>query len=121
MKRTLIIMIILTAAAVCQSKVGSSAASFLGVGVGSRAIGMGGAFSAVGGDASVLYWNPGAMAELKRSETLISKANWLVESDLNYLASILKLSKGKSIGLYLLQLDYGQEEITTLDDQNGTG
>ena len=62
---------------------------------------MGGAFSAVGGDASVLYWNPGAMAELKRSETLISKANWLVESDLNYLASILKLSKGKSIGLYL--------------------
>ena len=61
------------------------------------------------------------MAELKRSETLISKANWLVESDLNYLASILKLSKGKSIGLYLLQLVYGQEEITTLDDQNGTG
>jgi len=121
MKRALIIMTIFTAAGVCQSKVGSSAASFLGVGVGSRAIGMGGAFSAVGGDASVLYWNPGAMAELKRSETLISKANWLVESDLNYLASILKLSKGKSIGLYLLQLDYGQEEITTLDDQNGTG
>ena len=40
----------------------------------SRAIGMGGAFSAIGGDASVLYWNPGAMSELNRSEILISKA-----------------------------------------------
>ena len=46
MKRALIIMTIFTAAAVSQSKVGSSAASFLGVGIGSRAIGMGGAFSA---------------------------------------------------------------------------
>ena len=33
MKRALIIMTILTAAAMCQSKVGSSAASFLGVGI----------------------------------------------------------------------------------------
>ena len=104
-----------------QSKVGSSAASFLGVGVGSRAIGMGGAFSAVGGDASVLYWNPGAMAEIKRSETLISKANWLVGSNLNFLSSVFQMKQGRSIGVYLLQLDYGQEEITTLDDQHGTG
>ena len=81
MKRALIIMTILTATAVCQSKVGSSAASFLGAGVGSRAIGMGSAFSAMGGDASVLYWNPGAMAELKRSETLISKANSYLEQN----------------------------------------
>ena len=52
MKKVVIIALtIFTAAAVCQSKVGSSAASFLGLVLGSRAIGMGGAFSAVGGDA----------------------------------------------------------------------
>ena len=104
-----------------QSKVGSSAASFLGAGVGSRAIGMGGAFSAIGGDASVLYWNPGAMSEINRSETLISKADWLVDSDLNFISSVFQLKRGKSVGAYLMQLDYGQEEITDLDNQNGTG
>ena len=121
MKKVVIIALAVCSICFCQSKVGSSAASFLGAGVGSRAIGMGGAFSAMGGDASVLYWNPGAMAELKQSELLISKANWLVGSDLNYLASIFKLAKGKSVGLYLLQLDYGKEEITTLNEQDGTG
>ena len=121
MKKVLIFFIIISALGFSQSKVGSSAATFLGAGVGSRAIGMGGAFSAIGGDASVLYWNPGAMSELNRSEILISKADWLVESDLNYLATIFKLPKDRSVGLYLLQLDYGQEEITTLDEQSGTG
>jgi hypothetical protein len=121
MNKVIYLILILSSSLYAQSKVGSSAAAFLGSGVGSRAIGMGGAFSAVGGDASILYWNPGAMANIKKSEVLLSKANWLVESDLNYIASIVKLEKGRSLGGYLMQLDYGKEEITDLNNQNGTG
>ena len=121
MNKVIYLILILSTSLYAQSKVGSSAAAFLGSGVGSRAIGMGGAFSAVGGDASILYWNPGAMANIKKSEVLLSKANWLVESDLNYIASIIKLEKGRSFGGYLMQLDYGREEITDLNNQNGTG
>ena len=106
MNKIAYVILMLTTSLYAQSKVGSSAAAFLGSGVGSRAIGMGGAFSAVGGDASILYWNPGAMANIKKSEVLLSKANWLVESDLNYIASIIKLEKGRSFGGYLMQLDY---------------
>ena len=36
--------------------------------VGARAIGMGGAFSAVASDASVAHWNPAALASLQRQE-----------------------------------------------------
>ncbi len=104
-----------------QSKVGSSAASFLGIGVGARAIGMGGAFSAMGGDASTLYWNPGALAKLNRSEAILSKADWLVGTDLHLLSSVVRLNKTHSVGFYLSQLNHGREEITDLDNQNGTG
>ena len=66
MKKVILITMLLSSMAINQSKVGSSAAAFLGSGVGSRAMGMGGAFSAIGGDASTLYWNPGAMANIQK-------------------------------------------------------
>ena len=105
MNKFVCLLLMLTMSLSAQSKVGSSGAAFLGSGVGSRAIGMGGAFSAVGGDASILYWNPGAMANVQKSEVLLSKANWLVESDLNFIASVIKLERGRSLGAYLMQLD----------------
>lgn len=37
-------------------------ASFLDIGIGARALGMGGAFSAVGGDGTAFYWNPAGAA-----------------------------------------------------------
>jgi len=115
------IIIVFSSLILSQSKVGTSAASFLGIGVGARAVGMGGAFTAVGGDASVMYWNPGAISQLKRSEAILSKANWLVDSDLQLISSIYQLKNHQSVGFYLMQLDYGQEEITDLDNQMGTG
>ena len=56
------------------------------------------------------------MANVQKSEVLLSKANWLVESDLNFIASVIKLERGRSLGAYLMQLDYGREEITDLNN-----
>ena len=44
-----------------QSKVGTTAAQFLGISVGARAIAMGSAYTASATDVSSLYWNPGAI------------------------------------------------------------
>ena len=41
-----------------ESKVGTTIANFLKIGVGPRAVAMGSAFSAVANDASAVYWNP---------------------------------------------------------------
>jgi hypothetical protein len=45
---------------------GQYAASFLEIGVGARALGMGGAFCSLADDGQGFYWNPAGMALLKR-------------------------------------------------------
>ena len=48
------------------SKVGTSVAQFLKLGVSARTIGMGGAFVAVANDVSTIYDNPAGLAERER-------------------------------------------------------
>ena len=46
------------------SKVGTTAAQFLKIGIGARALALGGAYSAIADDASALYWNPGGLSRI---------------------------------------------------------
>ncbi len=46
------------------SKSGTTAAQFLKIGVGARAIGMGGAFAATADDITAMYWNPAGLARV---------------------------------------------------------
>lgn len=49
---------------------GSTSAAFLKLGVGARALGMGGAFTAVPGDPYAVYWNPASLAYLEGERNL---------------------------------------------------
>lgn len=68
--------------------------------VGVRAIGMGGAFSAVGSDASAIRWNPAAIAALQRQEIDAAYADrfGLGLSD-SYLAYVLPITERHAVGL----------------------
>ncbi len=48
----------------CQA--GTNAAAFLNIGVGARALGMGGAFTSLSDDATAPYWNPAGLATLNK-------------------------------------------------------
>ena len=105
----------------CQSKVGTTAASFLGIGAGSRAWGMAGAMTAYPADASIIYWNPGAISRIEGNQIHFTNSNWLVGSKWNLMSAVFHLASTNAMGIYIIHLDYGDEEVTTLDQQSGTG
>ena len=55
-------------------------ASFLTVGAGARALGLGGAYSALGQDADSLYWNPAGLARLEKRDVSVSHAELFAQS-----------------------------------------
>jgi hypothetical protein len=73
---------------------GTTAADFLTLGVGARAIAMGGAYSAVTDDAASLYWNPAGLTEIRRRSVTFMHAAYLGTSYFDY------ASYGQSLGRY---------------------
>ena len=105
-----------------QSKVGTTAAQFLGIGIGQRANAMGGAFVALGNDVSALYWNPGAISRTGSSQIVLSHTGWLVNTNFNWVGLQINIDGGNTIGVSLTQLNYGDDEpVYTVTQPEGTG
>ncbi len=121
MKSKIIVLFVLPLLIFGQAKVGTSAAPFLGIDVGAVGIAMGGSQVARAQDASTIYWNPGAAAQLQGNHLQFTSSNWFVGSKFQYAAGIIKISSSDAIGLSFTVLDYGEEEITDVYNQEGTG
>ncbi len=119
--KQIIITLTFSALLIGQSKVGTTAAPFLGIGIGPRVIAMGGASSSIATDASVMLINPGTTSRIGANQAMFAKTSWLVETDINFAAAVLRITRSGSMGFYFMQLDYGREEITELTAQDGTG
>lgn len=113
-----LIFLLITGVAHGQKKVGTTAAPFLGIGVGPRAAAMGGAGVAAYDDASSLYWNPGAISRVGRSQFMASHANWFLGTDFNWVGLMVNMGSLGAVGLSFTQLDYGEEEVTYVDNEN---
>lgn len=114
-----ILSIIMFANVSAQSKVGTSAAPFLGIAIGPRGIALGGAFVAIANDATALYYNPGAISQPGFSQVMVSHTDWLVETNFDWVGVMLNLGDGNAIGVSITQLDYGEELLTTELNQAG--
>lgn len=123
MKKILFLIIAFAAAGTifAQTKTGTTVANFLTIPVGPRASAMGSAFSAVADDATSAYWNAAGLSRLTRPEFTASTAEWLVGTRLNWFGVAFKFDDDNAIGVSINQLDYGEEEITTPQQPNGTG
>lgn len=102
------------------TKRGTTAAEFLSIPVGARATAMGSAFSATVDDATSIYWNPAGLAAMQRRAFSAEYATWLAEIDFNYAAVVLPTRAG-SFGLGVTSMRSPDMEVTTVEQQNGTG
>jgi len=105
------------------SGVGTSAATFLEIGVSARAIGMGGAYAAQASDPSALFYNPAGIVWLEGIQTEFMYNDWLVDTRHNFLGVTMPLPLFRStLGFSLVTLDYGDEQaVRTAERPEGTG
>lgn len=103
------------------SKVGTTAAPFLKIGVGSRAIGMGGAFVAVANDVSALYWNPAGIARLGRNEAIMLHTEWLADISFDYAGVSVDMGNLGAIGFALTSVTMAEMKVRTELQPEGTG
>lgn len=104
------------------SKVGTTAGQFLKIGVGARAIGMGGAQSAVTGDISSIYWNPAALSRLATSgELTFNHVNWLADIKYDFAAGVMPIGELGTFGLSIISLRVPEEKVRTIDFPDGDG
>ncbi len=103
------------------TNVGTTAAPFLEIGVGARAIGMGGAFVATANDVSAMYWNPAGIAQLNSIEAIFVHTNWLVDITYDYAGIVFPVYRFGVIGLNLTALNMGEMMVRTIDRPEGTG
>jgi hypothetical protein len=103
------------------SKVGTSVAQFLKLGVSARTIGMGGAFVAIANDVSAIYTNAAGLADLNAYEVMFTHTDWLVDTNLDYGAFALDLGTAGTFGIMVASFSSGEMPVRTLAFPDGTG
>jgi long-subunit fatty acid transport protein len=97
---------------------GSTTANFLNIGVGARAMGMGGAFTSIADDPSAVFWNPAGLRGIENGQAEFSHYSWYQDVKVENLQLALP-GKKFSFGAGLTYLDFG--EIQTYDEAGTPG
>ncbi len=104
------------------SGVGTHAAEFLVIGVGARAMAMGGAYAAVANDPSALYYNPAGIVWMDNIQIEVMHNEWLVDTDYDFIGATMPLPFwNSSIGLSFIMFNFGEQPVRTPERPTGTG
>ncbi|MEE8437884.1 MAG: PorV/PorQ family protein [Candidatus Neomarinimicrobiota bacterium] len=103
------------------SKVGITAASFLEIEVGSRAVGMGGAFVAVANDVTAIFWNPAGLSRISGGEVALIHTNWLAGTNFDFAGVVIPMGYLGSIALNVISFSTEDMEVRTVLRPDGTG
>lgn len=103
------------------TKVGTTSAQFLKLGVGARAIALGGSYAADAGDLSALYWNAAGLTQIQGSAVQLAHTQYLIDIDYNYAAFGTTLGNLGTIAASVIMLNSGEMEVRTIEQPEGTG
>ena len=126
MRRSLnmIVLLLALAPAISAQTVAKYAGEFMAIGVGGRALGLGGAHVALVSDATAGYWNPAALARISYPEGIVmhdERFGSLINYD--YASVALPYGQDASVGVSIIRLgvDGIPDTRNAWIDNNGNG
>ena len=121
MIKNLIFILFSLSLTLSRDKIGTSAANFMGIPMGSRATALGGAFTSISSDPSSVFYNPASISRGGNNKLTLNNTNWFLDSEILFISGNYRVNKNISVGSFLINLDYGDEEITDFNNQEGNG
>lgn len=98
------------------SGTGTAAFNFLKIGIGARALGMGGAFTAIADDATATYWNPAGLVKMEGAEATVSYIKYMAGINSGFLAFAKPMGAKSQLGLSINSFYVGG--LTRTDENN---
>ncbi|NQV14467.1 PorV/PorQ family protein [bacterium] len=121
MRQVLVVLSLISMLQAGFDKVATTSAPFLKLGVGARAMAMGGGFVALANDATAAYWNPAGMTYVSAITVHASHNDWMLDIAHDYIGVILPLRTNETIGLSVSSLTMGDQPVRTLQEPEGNG
>ena len=104
------------------SNKGTVAASFLEIGIGARAVAMGGSYAAESGRPEMIYWNPAGLAYMQGLGVSFTHAEWLAETNLEFFTVAAPLPFFSSVvAASITSLSVPAQPVRTVLEPEGTG
>ncbi len=104
------------------SKVGTTAAQFLKIGAGSRAIAMGGAYTAISNDIYAVYYNPAGLAMADQpTQVAFTHANWLADISYDFAAASINVPGLGVLFTSLTSMAVPEDKVRTFAYPEGDG
>ena len=103
------------------NKTGTTAAQFLKIGIGPRAIGMGGAFTALADDINAMYWNPAGLSRMNSKEAFFNHVDWIMDVKMENAGFALDVADLGTLGAFISVMSMDDMPVRTLQQPEGTG
>ncbi len=102
-------------------RVGTTTANFLEIGYGSAGSAMGDAFVSVARDLSSVYWNPAGLSYMEKNEAQFNYQPWIADINASFVSVGMVFPSLGTFAATMINVGYGDMEVTNLDMQDGTG
>lgn len=102
-------------------RIGTTAANFLEIGIGSAGVSLGDAYTAWVSDLSAMYWNPAGLARIGENEAMFVYQPWVADINSIFAGFGVNVPTVGTVAIGIFGLDYGDIEVTNMDYQEGTG
>jgi len=100
------------------NKTGTTAAKFLSIGVGSKAVGMGGAYTSIANDASAMYWNPAGVSFYNTKQVYFNHSNWIADISFDYFGITIPTGRKSILGFNITSVTMDEMEVTRYGNED---